>query len=72
MTLQEIKTKKKSGDLKTAGEMLGITEFNAYAALNREGSKYHQRIVEILQKIIEMRQLIANEHKTPSHESTIY
>lgn len=72
MTLQEIKTKKESGDLKTAGKMLGITEFNAYAALNREGSKYHQRIVEILQKIIEMRQLIANEYKTPSHEITIY
>lgn len=72
MTLQEIKSKKKSGDLKSAGEMLGISEFNAYAALNREGSKYHQRILNILSKIIEMRDLIAIEIKTPHHESTTH
>ncbi|MBN1651720.1 MAG: hypothetical protein JW857_10350 [Bacteroidales bacterium] len=64
MTVEEIKTKKKSGDLKSAGEMIGITESNAYVALNRIGSKHHENIVNVLTKIIEMRELLANQQKT--------
>lgn len=69
MDIQEIKLKKKIGDLKSAGEMISINKFNAYAALNREGSKYHDRIVSALSKIIENRQKLANEFKTPIDES---
>lgn len=71
MELQEIKLKKKSGDLKNAGKMLGISEFNAYAALNRVGSKYHESIKQILIKLIEMRDLIQQEQNTITHESAI-
>ncbi len=61
MTVEEIKQKKVSGDLKAAGEMLGISVYNAYVALNRPGSKYHERITNILAKMIEMRERIKNE-----------
>lgn len=61
MTTEEILNKKRHGDLKTAGAMIGIKEQNAYAALKREGSKYHEQIKEILTKIISMREVIAKE-----------
>lgn len=66
MTVEEIKQKKQSGDLKTAGKILGITVYNAYAALNRPGSKYHDLIVNILTKLIEMREIIFNEQNKTS------
>jgi hypothetical protein len=66
MTVEEIKQKKQSGDLKTAGKMLGISVYNAYAALNRPGSKYHERIVNVLTKLIEMREIISNEQNKTS------
>ncbi|MFK5951251.1 MAG: hypothetical protein QM500_21045 [Methylococcales bacterium] len=71
MNIQEIKSKKRIGDLKSAGDMIGINKFNAYAALNREGSKYHDRIVNALSKIIEARQKLEDEFKTPIDESVI-
>lgn len=60
----EILRKKKHGDLKAAGAMIGISEHNAYAALNREGSKHHDEIIKILSRVIESRELIAQEMKT--------
>ena len=61
MTVEEIIKKKKHGDLKTAGAMLGISEQNAYVALKREGSKYHSQIVDILSKVIGMREKLQQE-----------
>ncbi|MBN1652021.1 MAG: hypothetical protein JW857_11875 [Bacteroidales bacterium] len=63
MTIDEIKSKKKPGDIKTAGEMIGITQGNAWVALHRPGSKHHERIVNVLTKIIEGREKIANEEQ---------
>ncbi len=66
MTKDEILEKKLHGDLKTAGAMIGISDKNAYAALSREGSKHHKQIVEILTRIISMREQIQKEtnHET--------
>lgn len=64
MTAQEIIKKKRHGDLKTAGAMLGITEQNAYVALNRPGSKYHEQIKNILSKVIGMREKLEKEVKS--------
>lgn len=61
MTTEEIIKKKQHGDLKTAGAIIGIKEQNAYAALNRPGSKHHEKIKEILIKVISMREKIAKE-----------
>jgi len=69
MTKDEILQKKMHGDLKTAGAMLGITEKNAYAALTREGSKYHNRIVACLSKVIKMREMLQKESKTEAYEN---
>lgn len=63
MTTEEIIQKKKHGDLKTVGAMLGISEQNAYAALKSEGSKYHTQIVDILSKVIGMREKLQQEVK---------
>lgn len=63
LTKEEIINKKQHGDLKIAGEMIGISQANAYAALNREGSKYHNEIKRILTKVIKMRSFIKNEAK---------
>lgn len=61
MTTEEINKKKINGDLKIAGSLVGISAQNAYAALNREGSKHHDKIKEILTKVIEMRENLKNE-----------
>lgn len=61
MTTEEIIKKKKHGDLKTAGAVIGITEQNAYAALHRKGSKHHENIKEILSKVIDMREKLQYE-----------
>ena len=58
MTKDEILKKKMHGDFKTAGDMVGITEKNAYAALKREGSKYHDDIKKALTQIIELREIL--------------
>ncbi len=64
MTTEEINNKKQHGDLKTAGAMLGITPANAHAALSRPGSKYHEQIINILSKVITMREQLAKEAKS--------
>lgn len=60
MDVEEILVKKKHGDLKTAGEAIGISEFNAYNALKRRGSKHHDKIKEVLTKIITLREQLIN------------
>lgn len=61
MTKEEITQKKKHGDLKTVGAILGISEQNAYVALKREGSKYHNEVINILERVIEMRERLSQE-----------
>lgn len=69
MTRDEILQKKVHGDLKIAGDMIGITEKNAYAALSREGSKYHDKVVDALTKIIEMRETLQRNAKPEVYEN---
>lgn len=64
LTKEEILKKKKHGDLKTAGAIIGISEHNAYQALNRVGSKHHEEIIKILSKVIIMREKLKEEAKT--------
>jgi len=61
MTVEEIKQSKRAGDLKIAAEMIGISQQNAFVALKRAGSKYHQKIIEALSQIIEMRSHLINK-----------
>ena len=69
MSKDEILTKKMHGDLKTAGELIGITKKNAYAALTREGSKYHDKVIKALSQIIEMRETLQKSAKTEVYEN---
>ncbi len=68
MSTDEILKQKLHGDLKTAGSMIGITEKNAYAALKREGSKYHNDVKSALTQIIQMRETLTKNAKQEAHE----
>lgn len=61
MDKNQVLEKKKHGDLKQAGTILGISEQNAYAALNRVGSKHHENVVKTLSRIIRMREELKKE-----------
>lgn len=61
MDKKEILKQKKHGDLKQAATILGISEQNAYAALNRVGSKHHENVVKTLSRIIRMREELKKE-----------
>jgi len=69
MTTDEILRKKMHGDLKTAGDMIGITEKNAYAALSRKGSKHHADVIAALTQIIEMRKTLQKNAKIRPNEN---
>jgi len=62
MTYTEIKEKKATGDIKVAANVLKISQTNAWNALNRPGSKYHEMVVQIIEKLIVSREKIANEN----------
>jgi hypothetical protein len=69
MTTDEILQKKLHGDFKTAGDMVGITEKNAYAALKREGSKHHEDVKNALARIIQMRETLKKNAKAEANEN---
>lgn len=60
-SISEIKEKIQPGDLVTAGKALGISSNNASKALAREGSKYHENVVNMLSKVIDMREKLIKE-----------
>ena len=62
MTIEEIKEKKRDGDIKSAADILKISTSNAWNALHRPGSKYHDLVINIMEKLITSRDEIANEY----------
>ncbi len=64
LTKEEIIKRKRHGDLKTVADIIGISNDNAYRALNREDSKYHSKVVELLSAIIINRETLENQAKT--------
>jgi hypothetical protein len=67
MNLAEIKEKKRSGDLVTASEIVGITPANIRQALQRENSKHHDAACAALGKVIKTREELLTT-KGPSNE----
>lgn len=52
----ELNNLRRTGDFVIVGQMLGITAQNALRAFSRIGSKYHNAVVEALDKVINSRQ----------------
>lgn len=63
MNIDEIKSKLSYGDMRLAGQMIGISRDNAKVALKREGSKYHQAVKDALEKIISAREELLKDVK---------
>lgn len=59
MKVKEIIKRKKPGDLTLVAKILGIHAANARVALRRPGSKYHEKVVEILGNLIRYRDSLA-------------
>ena len=53
--LHEINNLRRTGDFILASEIVGISVENAKRAFSRVGSKYHDRVVNALENIIENR-----------------
>ena len=70
MTTDEILQRKMHGDFRTAGDMVGITEKNAYAALTRKGSKHHDAVKKALTQIIQMRETLKKNAKADTNENS--
>lgn len=56
--------KKKHGDLKTIGAMMGITPFNAYNLLNRPRAKRHPEAMAALKKVVDAREQLIAQSRT--------
>jgi len=63
MQLEEIKKKKKFGDIETAAEMLGISSRYASVLLVRPESKKHKELLEVLTIIIKNREVLLKNNQ---------
>jgi hypothetical protein len=61
MEIEEIKIKMQPGDLNTAAKVVGINPNNASQALKRPNSKHFSPLVEVLTKVITMREMMLQE-----------
>lgn len=60
LTIEEIKSRRRKGDLSLAADMIGITQGNASKILARPLAKKHKKLVNTLSKIIYMREVLRN------------
>jgi hypothetical protein len=58
---RELNGLRRRGDFVIVGEALGISAENARRAFERKESKYHARVLDVLEKIIEYRRTVINE-----------
>lgn len=64
--MKQIKLNKKYGDIKMVAEIMGVSRHNAARILERNNAKRHDEAVRILQSIIENREKLVDEIKTPN------
>jgi len=65
MEIEQIKIKMQPGDLNTAAKVVGINPNNASKVLTRPNSKHFNALVEVLTKVISMRETIIAELTSP-------
>lgn len=63
MDIEEIKTKKVSGDLVTVSKVLGITPDSVRSSLIKENSKHHKAVCAALVTIINNREMMISKLK---------
>ena len=60
LTIEEIKSRKRKGDLSLAADVMGISLGNASKILERPLAKKHKELLDILSKVIWMRIMLKN------------
>ncbi len=60
LTIEEIKSSKRKGDLSLAADMIGVSQGNASKILVRPLAKKHKKLISILSKVICMREMLKN------------
>ncbi len=69
LTINEIKSKKKKGDLTLAADVIGISQGNASKILVRPLAKKHKKLIYVLSKVIRMRETLKNERGNQAYSS---
>lgn len=68
LTINEIKSKKRKGDLSLVADLIGISQGNASKILMRPLAKKHKMLIEILSEVITMREMLKNANdRHPIH-----
>lgn len=60
LTIEEVKLRKRKGDLSLAADVMGISLGNASKILERPLAKKHKELLDILNKVIGMREMLKN------------
>ena len=63
LTINEIKSKKRKGDLSLAADLIGVSQGNASKIFMRPLAKKHKRLIGILSEVITMRERLKNANK---------
>lgn len=64
MTEIQVLEKKKFGDIKIVAEIIGESHGNTQQILRRPNSKKHKKAMDVLRKLVESRQQLADEVNT--------
>jgi hypothetical protein len=60
LTIEEIKLRKRKGDLSLVADVMGISQGNASKILVRPLAKKHKDLVNIMSQVISMRKMLKN------------
>ena len=64
LTIEEIKSGKKKGDLSLAAEIIGVSQGNASKILVRPLAKRHVKLITALSRVIYLRDVLRKETDT--------
>ena len=64
LTIEEVKLRKRKGDLSLAADVMGISLGNASQVLERPLARKHKELLGILNKLIIMREMLKNTNET--------
>jgi hypothetical protein len=58
LTIDEIKSCKRKGDLRLAADMIGVSQGNASKIFVRPFAKKHKKLIKALSEVIHMREIL--------------
>lgn len=61
LTIEEIKSSKRKGDIRFAADIMGTSPGNASQVLARPNSKKHKILIRVLSRVIYMREMLKTQ-----------